>query len=84
MGETREYKVSGGELLGRFRELVHQGNVRHILIKNDKGDTLMELPLTMGILGVALAPAYAAVGVIAVLVAKCTIVVKNTEDNDTE
>ncbi|OPL17648.1 MAG: hypothetical protein AVO35_09475 [Candidatus Aegiribacteria sp. MLS_C] len=76
----KEFKVSGGELLGRFRDLVHQGNVRHIIIQNEKGRTLLEVPLTLGVVGVALIPAYAAVAAIAALVAKCNIIVLNTED----
>lgn len=80
----KEFKVSGSDLLSTVKELVHQGNVRHIIIKNDNGRTLIEIPLTMGILGVALIPVYAAVGAIAALVARCTIVVRNTEGPDTE
>jgi len=77
----REFTVSGSQLLSRVKELVHQGNVRHIIIRNEEGRTLLELPLTMGIVGVALIPAYAAVGAIAALIAKCNIVVRNTEDS---
>lgn len=80
----KEFKVSGSELLSTVKELVHQGNVRHIIIKNENGRTLIEMPLTMGILGVALLPVYAAVGAIAALVARCTIVVRNAEGPDTE
>ncbi len=82
--EKKEFTVTGGELLHKFKELVHQGNVRHIVIRNEEGKTLIELPLTMGILGVALIPAYAAVGAIAALVAKCTIVVSNTEKSKSD
>lgn len=78
----KEFMVSGSELLGRFRELVHQGNVRHIIIQNEKGKTLLEVPLSAGIIGVALIPAYAAVATIAALVAKCNIIVRNTEDTE--
>ncbi|MBN2585700.1 MAG: DUF4342 domain-containing protein [Candidatus Fermentibacteraceae bacterium] len=77
--EEKVFHVSGSELLTRVKELVHQGNVRHIIILNEKGRTLLEIPLSMGLLGVALIPAYAAVGAIAALVAKCTIVVRDTE-----
>lgn len=82
--EEQEFKVSGSDLLSTVKELVHQGNVRHIIIKNEKGRTLVEIPLTMGILGVALIPVYAAVGAIAALVVRCTIVVRNTDRPDTE
>lgn len=80
--ESKEFKVSSSDLLEKMKELVHQGNVRHILIKNEAGKTLIEIPLTMGILGVALIPAYAAVAAIAALAVKCTIEVKTTEDPD--
>ncbi len=80
--ESNEFKVSGSDLLEKMKALVHQGNVRHILIKNEAGKTLIEIPLTMGILGVALIPAYAAVAAIAALAVKCTIEVKTTEDPD--
>lgn len=80
--ESKEFNVSGSDLLEKMKELVHQGNVRHILIKNEAGRTLIEIPLTMGILGVALIPAYAAVAAIAALAVKCTIEVKTIEDSD--
>ncbi|MCD4774810.1 MAG: DUF4342 domain-containing protein [Candidatus Aegiribacteria sp.] len=80
--ESKEFKVSGSDLLEKMKELVHQGNVRHILIKNEAGKTLIEIPLTMGILGVALIPAYAAVAAIAALAVKCTIEVKTSKDPD--
>ena len=82
--ETKETecKVSGSELLGTVKELVHQGNVRHIIIKNEAGKTLIELPLTMGIIGVALIPAYAAIAAIAALAVKCTFEVKSSVNPD--
>jgi len=78
--EKKEFKVSGNDILDKLKELVHQGNVRHIIIKNESGKTLIELPLTMGVLGVALIPAYAAVAAIAALAVKCTIEVKTCEN----
>jgi len=77
---SREYQVSGKELFRKLKELVHQGNVRHIVIRNDKGRTLIEIPLNIGIIGTVLAPPWAAVGAIAALAAKCTIVVKTDEE----
>ncbi len=81
-GESKEneFKVSGTDLLKKVKELFHQGNVRHIIIKNESGKTLIEIPLTMGILGVVLIPAYAAVAAIAALAVKCSIEVKTTQD----
>lgn len=70
-----EFSVSGDELLRKVKELIHAGNARRIMIKDDKGETLIELPLTIGALGVVLLPALAAVGAVAALVSKCTIVV---------
>ena len=83
-GESKkmEFKVSGSDLLDKVKELFHQGNIRHIIIKNEAGKTLIELPLTIGILGVALIPAYAAVAAIAALAVKCSIEVKTTQDQD--
>jgi repressor of nif and glnA expression len=79
---SKEVKITGSDLLARVKELLHQGNVRHILIKNESGKTLLEIPLTLGILGVALIPVYAAVAAIAALAVKCIIEVKSTEDTE--
>ncbi len=71
------FKVSGGELLDRVRQIVHEGNVRRVRIR--QGDRVVaEFPLTIGIVGAALAPVLAAVGAIAALVAECTIEVERT------
>lgn len=70
-----EFKVSGEELLARVKKLINEGNARRIIIKNEKGKVLIELPVTVGAVGALLAPVLAAVGAIAALVAKCTIVV---------
>ncbi|MCK4807424.1 MAG: DUF4342 domain-containing protein [Candidatus Aegiribacteria sp.] len=78
--KENEFKVSGSDLLEKVKELIHQGNIRHIIIRNESGKTLIEIPLTIGILGVALIPVYAAVAAIAALAVKCTIEVKTTED----
>lgn len=78
----KEFNVSGSDLLKKLKEIVHQGNIRHILIKNESGKTLIELPLSMGILGVAIIPVYAAVGAIAALAVKCTIEVRTAKDPD--
>lgn len=70
-----EFKVTGEELLKKVKELIDAGNARRIIIKNENGETLVELPLTIGAIGAILLPALAAVGTIAALVTKCTIVV---------
>lgn len=71
-----EFKVSGKELVDKVKELIRQGNIRRIIIKNEKGDTLVEIPLTIAVVGVVLAPVLAAVGAIASLAGKCTIIVE--------
>lgn len=71
-----EFKVSGEELIRRVKELVQAGNARRIIIKNEAGTTLIEIPLTLGALGALIAPTLAAVGAIAALVTKCTIIVE--------
>jgi hypothetical protein len=76
---TEEYKVSGESLLAKARELVHEGNIRRISIKNDEGKTLIEVPLTLGLVGAALLPVWAAIGAIAALVTDCSIVVEKEE-----
>jgi len=53
---TEEFKISGDELLAKARELVREGNVRRLIIKNGEGRTLIEIPLTVGVIGAALLP----------------------------
>lgn len=73
---TEEQRVSGERLLARIRELVHEGNVRRIILKNDHGDTILEIPLTLGVVGAVLLPVWVAVGAIAALAADYTLVVE--------
>ncbi|HEY4688088.1 MAG TPA: DUF4342 domain-containing protein [Anaerolineae bacterium] len=73
-----EFKISGEKLLTEIKRLVNEGNIRRIIIK--QGDkTLIEVPLTLGVIGIALAPVWAAIGAIAALVTECTIVVEKIE-----
>lgn len=74
--KEESYSVSGDELLAKIKELIREGNIRQITIKNKKGKTLIVLPLTIGVIGAALAPILAAVGAIAALVTECTITVE--------
>ena len=87
MGEKRikkeEFSLSGAELLGKVKELIHEGNVRRIVIKQD-GRTVMELPLTVAAVGVAFAPVQAAVGAFAALVSNCSIVVERIIEEEEE
>lgn len=73
---TEEFKINGSELVAKIKELIHQGNIRRIIIKNEQGVVVMEIPLTVTAIGVIIAPVLAAVGAIAALVTKCTIVVE--------
>jgi hypothetical protein len=73
---TEEFKVSGEEITGKVKELIRGGNARRIIIKNEKGETIIEIPLTIGVVGTVIAPVLAAVGAIAALATKCTIVVE--------
>ena len=77
---TEEHRVTGDELLAKVKELVHEGNVRRITIKKEDGDTLIEIPLTLGVVGAVLLPVLAGIGAIAALVADCTIVVEKVEE----
>lgn len=79
MAKTEEFKVNGEDLLKKVKELIAEGNIRHITVKNKEGKTIIELPLTLGVVGVALAPTLAAIGAVAALVAECTIVVEKEE-----
>jgi hypothetical protein len=73
---TEEFQVNGDALLAKIKELLHEGNIRRILIRDETGKTLIEFPVTLGVVGVFLAPQLAAIGAIAALVTKCTIVVE--------
>jgi hypothetical protein len=78
--KTSEFRVRGEHLVSRIKEIVHEGNVRRIIIKNDEGRTLLELPLTIGVVGAVLAPVWAALGALAALAADLRIVVEKTEE----
>ncbi len=71
-----EFKVSGEELIKKVKELIAAGNARRLIIKNEEGATIIEIPVTLGAIGAVLAPPLAAIGAIAALVTKCTIVVE--------
>lgn len=71
-----EFKVEGEDLLKRVKQLLREGNVRRITVKNKDGKSIIEVPLTIGVVGAVLAPALAAVGAIAALISECTIVVE--------
>jgi hypothetical protein len=77
---VEEFEVTGEKLLSTVKELVHQGNVRRIVIRNAKGVTLLEIPLVLGIAGAVFVPVWAAIGALAALVAKLTLVIERVED----
>lgn len=81
---NEEFKLNGAELVEKVKELIHQGNIRRITIKNEKGESLMEIPLTLGIVGAALLPILAALGAMAALVSRMTIVVEKIDDKEEE
>ena len=74
-----KFKVQGKELVEKIRELIHEGNVRRIIIKNEQGHTFIEVPVTVAAIGVILAPVLAAVGAIATLAAHFEVVVERAD-----
>jgi uncharacterized membrane protein YvbJ len=75
----QEFTVTGNNLVDRVRELLHEGNVTRVIVKDEAGKTLLEIPATVGVVGVVVAPWLAALGVIAALVTNCKIVVERRE-----
>jgi hypothetical protein len=73
---TEEHKIDSDHLLSRVKELVHEGNVRRIIIKNEQGNSLLEIPLSIGVVGAVLMPVWVAIGAIAALTARYTLVVE--------
>ena len=76
---TEEFRINGDELIAKVKELIHEGNIRRLMIRNEAGHTLIEIPLTVGLVGAALLPIWAAVGAIAALATDCTIVVERRD-----
>lgn len=79
-GKTEEHRVPGDQVVRKVKELIREGNVRRISIRNEDGRTLLEIPLSLGVVGAALAPTFAAVGAVAALVTNCSIVVERREE----
>jgi hypothetical protein len=78
--QTSEYRVRGDHLVARVKEILHEGNIRRIIIKNEEGRTLLEVPLTLGVVGAVLAPVWAALGALAALAADLRIVVEKVQE----
>jgi len=74
-----EFTISGEKLVSTIKKLVREGNIRRVTIKNKEGKTLIEIPLTFGVVGALFLPTLAAIGAIAALVTECTIVVEKVE-----
>jgi hypothetical protein len=74
-----EFKVTGDALITKVKELLHEGNIRRLIIKDEKGQTYVEIPLTFGVVGAVLVPAWAALGAIAALAANLIIVVEKVD-----
>ena len=72
-------KVAGERLVQTVRELVHQGNIRRLILKNEEERTILEIPLTVGVVGAVLLPVWVALGAIAALAANYTIEVEKVE-----
>jgi hypothetical protein len=70
------FKVTGDDILTKVKEIIKEGNARRIIIKNEKDETIMEFPLTIGAIGAVLAPLFAAIGTLAALATNCTILVE--------
>jgi hypothetical protein len=73
---TQEFTLNGDEVVAKVKELIHEGNIRRITIKNEDGRTMLEVPLTIGLIGAALLPVFAAIGAATALATRCTIVVE--------
>ena len=73
-----EFRISGEQLLQKVKEIIHEGNIRRIIVKQDDR-TLLEIPLTLGVAGILLVPTLAALGAVAALVTECTIIVEKVE-----
>jgi hypothetical protein len=79
-----EIKVQAKDLVDKVQEFIHEGNVRRIIIKDERGHTFLEIPLTIAAIGVIAAPVLAAIGGIAALVANFTLVIERTEPHNAE
>jgi hypothetical protein len=80
-GRIEEFQVKGEELIGKVKELIREGNVRRIVIVREDGSTIIEIPLTIGVVGALLLPMLAAVGAVAAMVTNCTIRVERKAED---
>jgi hypothetical protein len=75
-GKREEFRISGNEIISKVKEIIQEGNARRIIVKNERDEIIAEFPLSIGAVGLLVAPVLAAVGAIAALVTRCTIVVE--------
>jgi acyl-CoA reductase-like NAD-dependent aldehyde dehydrogenase len=76
---VEEFSVSADDLIEKVKQLIHEGNITRIIIKDERGKTLFEMPATVGVVGAILVPWLAALGAIAALATRCTLVVERAE-----
>ena len=77
---TEEFRVDGEKLIGKIKEIFHEGSIRRVIIKDKEGKTVMEIPVTFGVVGVLIAPQLAAIGAIAALLSEATVVVEKVAE----
>jgi hypothetical protein len=76
---TEEFRVEGEKLIGKVKEVIHEGNIRRIIIKDKEGKTMLEIPMTFGVVGALIAPQLAAIGAIAALLTEATVVIEKED-----
>lgn len=76
---TEEFSVDGEKIVAKIKELLHEGNIRRVIIKDKDGKSLLEIPVTFGVVGVLLAPQLAALAAVAAVLTEATVVVEKTE-----
>jgi uncharacterized protein DUF4342 len=77
---TEEFRVEGEKLIGKVKEIIHEGNIRRIIIKDKEGKIVLEIPMTFGVVGALIAPQLAAIGAIAALLTEATVVIEKEEN----
>ena len=76
---TEEFSVNGDQVVEKVKQLIKEGNVRRVIIKNEKGESIMEFPVTAGVVGALLLPTLAALGAAVALMTQCTIAVERRD-----
>ena len=79
---SQEFSVTGEQVVDFVKKALHEGNIRRIVLKDESGKPLLEIPVTIGVVGVILLPVWAAIGAAAALVAKMTIVIERTDSSN--